>query len=327
MTQVASEESINQSTTQSTTAATAVAAVGTRAGRRHPALATVRARLAPWLAVAPFLILVAVGLVTPTVALAVGAFRRQNPDTLAAETTVDNLRVALSGGYRTALLGSLRLAAVCAVVGAVLGVAIAAAVVRSGSPTLRRVVLTASGVLANFGGVPLAFAFMATIGNAGVVTTLVSNWTGIKLGDAGFTLYSFLGLSVVYLYFLIPLMVVVVIPALDGMRPQWIQAAENLGASRWQYWRYVGGPVLAPPVLGGALLLFCGGLSAFATAAAMVGGTVPLVTLQIANVLSGNVLVGQEGVGAALALIMIGSVTVVMVVYWLVQRRTARWLR
>ncbi len=111
------------------------------------------------------------------------------------------------------------------------------------------------------------------------------------------------------------------------MKPQWTEAAANLGATRWQYWRHVGGPVLLSPVLGGTLLLFCGGLSAYATAAAMVGSTVPLVTLQIANVLSGNVLLGQEGVGAALALIMIVGVGLVMVVYWLIQRRTSRWLQ
>ena len=125
-----------------------------------------------------------------------------------------------------------------------------------------------------------------------------------------------------YLYFLIPLMVIVVAPALDGIRPQWREAAENLGASRWQYWRHVGGPVLAPPVLGGTLLLFCGALSAFATAQALVGSTIPLVTLQIANVLSGNVLIGQEGLGAALALYMVVVVGLVMAVYWWVQRRT-----
>jgi putative spermidine/putrescine transport system permease protein len=303
-----------------------VPAAGDTSRRQRP-LNSLRHRIGPWLSVLPFLLVVAIGLIAPTIALAFGAFRREDPDTLQSYTTMDNVSAALSGGYRTALLGSLRLAAVGAIIGSVAGVAIAAAVVRSGSPALRRVVLTASGVLANFGGVPLAFAFMATIGNAGVVTTLLADWFGFKLDAAGLTLYGFYGLLVVYLYFLIPLMVIVVAPALDGLRPQWNEAALNLGASRWQYWRHVGGPVLLPPVLGGALLLFCGGLSAFATAQAMVGSTVPLVTLQIANVLSGNVLLGQEGVGAALALIMIVSVGLVMVVYWLVQRRTARWLQ
>jgi putative spermidine/putrescine transport system permease protein len=287
-----------------------------------------RRQLGPALAVTPFFLVVALGLMLPTIALAVGAFRRRDPDTFVESSTLDNMRTALTGGYRTALLGSLRLAGLCAVLGAIFGVLLASAVVRSGSPLLRRLVLTASGVLANFGGVPLAFAFIATIGNAGAVTTLLADWFGFSLhDDGGFTLYSFTGLTLVYLYFLIPLMVIVVVPALDGIKPQWREAAANLGASRWQYWRQVGGPVLAPPVLGGALLLFCGSLSAFATAQAMVGSTVPLVTLQIANVLSGNVLIGQEGVGAALALDMIAVVILVMVVYWLIQRRTSRWLR
>ncbi len=274
----------------------------------------------------PFLVVVGIGLIAPVVALGFGALRREDPDTLRTYTTVDNLRDALSGGYRTALLGSLRLAAVGAIIGSVVGVALASAVVRSGSPALRRVVLTASGVFANFGGVPLAFAFIATIGNAGVVTTVLADWFGVDLLAAGLTLYSFSGLVLVYLYFLIPLMVIVVAPALDGMRPQWSEAAQSLGASRWQYWRHVGGPVLLAPVLGGALLLFCAAVSAFATAQAMVGSTVALVTLQIDNVLSGNVLLGQEGIGAALALIMIAGVGLVMLVYWLVQRRTTRWL-
>jgi putative spermidine/putrescine transport system permease protein len=291
-------------------------------------LSGLRRRLGPALAVTPFFLIVGLGLVLPTVALSIGAFQRTDPDTNATQSTLDNMAGALRGGYRTALLGSLRLAAICAVVGAVLGVLLAAAVVRSGSPLMRRLVLTASGVLANFGGVPLAFAFVASIGNAGVVTTFVADQLGFSLyDDAGFSLYTVTGLSIVYLYFLIPLMVIVVVPALDGIRPQWREAAQNLGASRWQYWRHVGGPVLMPPVLGGALLLFCGALSAFATAQALVGSTVPLVTLQIANILSGNVLVGQEGLGAALALYMVIAVGLVMAIYWWVQRRTARWLR
>src|SRR6185369_17069640 len=99
-------------------------------------------RLGPALAVTPFFVFVGLGLVLPTVALAISAFRRQNPDTFVQESTVDSMSTALTGGYRTALLGSLRLAAVCAVLGAVFGVLLAAAVVRSGSPLLRRLTLT-----------------------------------------------------------------------------------------------------------------------------------------------------------------------------------------
>ncbi|HWB37336.1 MAG TPA: ABC transporter permease subunit, partial [Rugosimonospora sp.] len=282
-----------------------------------------RGRLGGWLALAPFLFIVAVGLVAPTIAIAIGAFRQTDPFTDVTTTTTANVSAAVQGGYRTAMYGSLKLALVTAVLGAIVGVLLAYAIVTGGSSLLRRATLTASGVLANFGGVPLAFAFIATIGNAGLVTMWLHDFFG---DDATLHLYSFGGLAIVYLYFLVPLVVIVVTPALDGIRPQWSEAAANLGATRWQYWRMVGGPLLAPPVTAAALLLFCGALSAFATAQAMVGATVPLITLQIANVLSGNVGPGQEGIGDALALEMIVIVGVAMVVHHLVQRRTARWL-
>ena len=91
------------------------------------------------------------------------------------------------------------------------------------------------------------------------------------------------GLALVYLYFLIPLMVLTIIPALEALRPQWREASDNLGASGWQYWRHVGGPVLAPPVIGATMLLFASAFAAYATADALVGSSVPLVTLQIAE--------------------------------------------
>ncbi|WP_233491705.1 ABC transporter permease subunit [Blastococcus sp. TBT05-19] len=209
--------------------------------------------------------------------------------------------------------------------GTVLGLALAVAVVRAErGRLLRRLVLTASGVLANFGGIPLAFAFIATIGStAGVITGLL---TDLGLGLGGFSLYSMAGLALVYLYFLIPLMVLTITPALEALRPQWREASDNLGASAWQYWRHVGGPVLLPPVLGAMMLLFASAFAAYATAKALVGSSVPLVTLQIADALSSNVVVGSENLGTALALGMVVVVGLVMAFYAWVQRRTQRWL-
>jgi len=193
-------------------------------------------------------------------------------------------------------------------------------VVTSRVRALREAVLTASGVLANFGGVPLAFAFVATLGNAGVLTR------HLGLADKGWSLYSFWGLVIVYLYFLIPLMVLTITPALEGLRVQWREAAQNNGATAVQYWRHVALPVLLPSLLGGLVLLFGSAFAAYATAAAMVGSSVPLVTLQIADAISGNVLVGQENVALALSLDMVLVAGLVMAVYLPLQRRSARWL-
>ncbi|MFJ2719809.1 ABC transporter permease [Streptomyces sp. NPDC091412] len=286
-----------------------------------PAASVKRRRRAPgWLAVVPLLAFTALAFGLPALAMLNGAFTVQDPATGAESHTTDNLTTSLRGAYLTALLGSVKLSAVAAGLAALLGLPLAQAVVTSRSRVLREAVLTASGVLANFGGVPLAFAFVATLGNAGVLTR------HLGLTEKGWDLYSFWGLVIVYLYFLIPLMVLTITPALDGLRSQWREAARNNGATAVQYWRHVALPVLAPSLLGGLVLLFGSAFAAYATAAAMVGSSVPLVTLQIADALSGNVLVGQEHVALALSLDMVLVAGLVMAVYLPLQRRSARWL-
>ncbi|UBU11251.1 ABC transporter permease [Nonomuraea gerenzanensis] len=260
----------------------------------------------------PLLVFFALVFGVPALVLVAGAFTAQGRPSLA------NLTQSLQGGYLTAMIGSVRLSAVVAVLGAVIGTLLAYAVVASRSRLLREAVLTASGVLANFGGVPLAFFWIATLGNSGVVSGLV----GLPSGS----LYTFWGLVVVYLYFSIPLMVLVMAPALDGLRPQWREAAANNGATAWHYWRFVGLPVLAPAMLGGVVLLFGSSFSAYATANAMVGTVVPLVTLKIASALTGDVLIGYENIAMALSLDMVVVAGLVMAIYLPLQRRTSRWL-
>jgi len=279
-----------------------------------------RRRASGWLAVVPLLVFVAIAFGIPALAMLNGAFTVKDQATGATSYSAANLTDSLQGAYFTALVGSVKLSAVSAGIATVLGLPLAQAVVTSRFRALREAVLTASGVLANFGGVPLAFAFVATLGNSGVLTR------HLGLADLGWSLYSFWGLTITYLYFLIPLMVLVMSPALEGLKPQWAEAAENLGASRWHYWRYVAGPVLAPNFLGSVLLLFCSAFSAYATADALVGDSFPLIPTQISNVLSGNVLSGQENLGAALAFDMVLIVLPLTVVYQLLQRRTSKWL-
>ncbi|MFG2467852.1 ABC transporter permease [Streptomyces canus] len=279
-----------------------------------------RRRSLGWIAVVPLLAFVAVAFGLPAIAMLDGAFTAKDPATGATSYTVDNLTASLKGAYLTALLGSVKLSAVSAALATVFGLPLAQAVVSSRFRGLREAVLTASGVLANFGGVPLAFAFVATLGNAGVLTRQLG------LTDKGWDLYSFWGLVIVYLYFLIPLMVLTITPALDGLRTQWREAAQNNGATGVQYWRFVALPVLLPTLLGGFVLLFGSAFAAYATAAAMVGSSIPLVTLQIADAISGNVLVGQENVALALSLDMVLVAGLVMAVYLPLQRRSARWL-
>jgi putative spermidine/putrescine transport system permease protein len=284
------------------------------------ATATPQRRSVSRLAVAPLLVFVALSFGVPVLAMLNGSLTVKNPATGSTAYTAANFTASLKGAYLTALWGSIKLSAVSAVIATVLGLLLAQAVVTSRFRALREGVLTASGVLANFGGVPLAFAFVATLGNSGVLTR------HLGLAGAGWSLYSFWGLTITYLYFLIPLMVLTITSALDGLRSQWREAAQNNGATGAQYWRHVALPVLAPSLLGGFVLLFGSAFAAYATAAAIVGSSVPLVTLQIANAISGNVLVDQQNVALALSVDMIVVAGLVMAVYLPLQRRSTRWL-
>lgn len=276
----------------------------------------------PLLGLLPFALYTAVFLFVPTAAIAVGAFT--DPET--GGFTLGNLGVAFSGIYAQGFVTSIELSIVTAVVPGVLGLVVASAVQASGSSALRRVVSTASGTFANFGGVPLAFLFIATLGSTGLVVDWLKA-VGFDPYEHGFSLYTFTGIAIVYGFFQIPLMVLVITPALEGLRPAWREAADNLGASAWQYWRLVGGPVLLPSFLGSLLLLFGGAFSAYATTQALTSGSLAITPIQIGSFLNGNVLSGQENVGKALGLGMVAVIAVVMVIYALLQRRASRWLR
>ncbi|WP_405006656.1 ABC transporter permease subunit [Kitasatospora purpeofusca] len=301
------------------------AGASTTAARTTPAPTRRRGPLArlggAWLATLPLLLFFVIGFGLPTVAIVIGAFTTSSDaEAGAGQFTFDNLTASVQGAYLTAMLSSLKLSALTALLATLIGLPLAQAVVTSRRGWLRQAVLTASGVLANFGGLPLAFAFVATLGNAGEITRL------LHLTDHGWSLYTFTGLTIVYLYFLIPLMVLTITPALDGLRTQWREAAQNNRATTYQYWRHVALPILLPSLLGGFVLLFGSAFAAYATAAAMVGATVPLVSRSIADALSGNVLVGQGNLALALSLNMIVVAVLVMAVYLPLQRRSARWL-
>ncbi len=277
-----------------------------------------------WLGVVPFGVYIALGLAAPTIAIAIAAF--QNSSTGAA--TLSNISTALHGSYLLGLKTSILLSIASSVVPGIFGLLLAYAIYTAKrGKILRQVVITASGVFANFGGVPLALLFIATLSTTGIVTGWIKAVFGVDIWDHGFTLYNAFGVFIVYMYFQIPLMVLVILPALEGLRPAWREAAQNMGARTWQYWRYVGGPVLLPSFLGCLLLLFGSAFSAYATAEALTGGTVALTPIQIGALLNGNVVAGQQNLGYALGLIMVVIIAIVMVGYVVLQRRAARWLR
>lgn len=281
-----------------------------------------RAGLLGWLGVAPFFVFVGLFLFLPSVSLFVGAFQTQE-----GAFTLDNVRSLFESQFLSAYRTSILLSALTAVLGGILGGLLAYAALTGGTPRLVRPLLTTfSGVAANFAGVPLAFAFIATLGTTGIVTQVLNSALGLDLYGRGFSLFSFTGLALIYLYFQIPLMILVIAPAIDGLRTEWREAANNLGASPGQYWRYVGLPVLMPSILGAMILLFANAFAAYATPAALTSGQVSLAPVLIGQFFQGDVLADPHQ-GYALALGMVVVVGVSVALYSLLQRRAARWTR
>jgi putative spermidine/putrescine transport system permease protein len=278
-------------------------------------------RLAPWAGLLPFLVYLLIFLVTPTITVVVGAFQENGRFSLV------NIQALFDSTLLTVLWRSVVLSACSAVIGAIFGGFLAYLIVgRPATSLVRRTVTAAAGVLAQFGGLSLAFAFIATLGFSGVLTEAMRSTFDIDLYGNGW-LFQLPGLILVYTYFQIPLMVIVFLPALDGVRPQWREAAVNLGATTWQYWRRVAAPLLTPAFLGALLLLFANAFAAYATAAILVSQGQPITPLFIRAALTSEVVLGRQNLAFALAFEMVVVVSVVMTLYAVLLRRTSRWLR
>jgi putative spermidine/putrescine transport system permease protein len=257
----------------------------------------------------------------PAGALLIGAFRTQE-----GEFTTAFFKNIFKGTSLEAYEKSIEISLITATIGGLLGFLMAYAALSSNAPRFVRPVLTTfSGVAANFGGVPLAFAFISTLGTVGLATRGLDK-LGLNPYDHGFTLFGFWGLVVTYLYFQIPLMILVIAPAIDGLKAEWRESASNLGATSTQYWRHIGLPVLLPSILGSMVLLFGGSFAAYATAYALTSGHIGLVPLKIGELINGNVL-SDPHQAYALAFGMVIVISVAMVIYYLLDRRASRWRR
>jgi putative spermidine/putrescine transport system permease protein len=273
-----------------------------------------------WLGIVPFMVFALAFLIVPTLYLIVGAFF--NP---AGEFTFQNIVDLFSPSIMGAYWISIRVSVASALGGALIGFFLAWAVVLGGVPSwIRSSLLTFSGVASNFAGVPLAFAFLATLGRTGLVTIFMRDWLGFNLYSTGFNLLSFFGLTITYMFFQIPLMVLILTPALDGLKKEWREASEILGASTWQYWRMVVLPILWPSLMGATLLLFANAFGAIATAFALTGASLNIVPILLYAQIRGDVL-HNPNLGYALALGMIVITGISNILYIWLRSRAERW--
>ena len=273
-----------------------------------------------WLGLVPLLLFLTLFLLVPTLSV----FQRALTDN-DGRVAITAIRNAFRGQNFDAFVFSVRLSVQAALVAVIIGTLLAYAAATLRRPKwLRSLVTSFSGVAANLGGVPLAFAFIALIGRQGLLTKILEGAFGYKLYGGSFTIDSTWGLTTVYSYFNIPLMVLVTLPAIDGLKVAWREACANLGGTTWTYWRRVGLPVLAPSLLGGFLLLFANSFSAYATAAAISSKSL-IMPLRIGFYLRGDVSANEDQLGFALAAAMILIMTVCMGLYWMLRKRAEKW--
>jgi putative spermidine/putrescine transport system permease protein len=286
----------------------------TRSGSRAVSLA--------WLGAVPFFAYAALFLLVPTGDVLVGAFRGSS-----GGWTLHNVDLLRQSQFVHAYENTVKLGVFTGLVGGIFGALVCYFTLHPAAPKAVRPVVTAfAAVSSQFGGVPLAFFFIATVGTVGVVTKFLHDAIGLDLYAHGFTIFGFWGIFLAYIYFQIPLMMLVIAPAIDGLKPEWREAAASLGASGRTYWFKVGIPVLAPSLLGAMLLLFGNAVAAQATAYSLTGGSYPLVTNDITNVLNGNVLEDPHA-GQALALGLLLIILLALLLYLALQRRAARWMK
>ncbi len=261
-------------------------------------------------------------LFVPAASVMVGSFQDVH-----GRASFSNIRTLFHHPYIDAYENSIRISLVTAALGCVLGLLVAYAAIRDGTPRwIRSALTTFSGVAANFGGIPLAFAWIATLGPLGVVTTWARNsgWQ-FNYQWPHFQINSEHGIELAYMYFQLPLMILVIAPAIDGLKREWREAASNLGARGWQFWRLVGIPVLLPSFLGAFILLFGNAFAAYATAYSLDQGT-NIVPVLIGDYYTGNVL-DNPHLAQALAFGMFVILVVMMAIYIPLQRRSQRWAK
>ncbi len=277
--------------------------------------------LTSWLGLLPFLLFCLLFEILPAIIIIQGSFT--NNDTGAP--SLDNYKHMFSQASNLhAFQTSISLSLVTALLGGLIGGFAAYGVYTLRTGALRNFLVGFSSIAANFAGVPLAFAYVATLGVTGYITVLIYTLFHVNIYDLGFSLYTFWGLVIVYTYFQLPLMILLTLPALSALRPEWREAATNLGASNFTFWRRVGLPILLPSLIAATMLLFANSFGAFATAYALAQGGINIVPILINFVVNGNVII-DYGLGNALAVGMIIILLIAVSLYTVMLRRINTW--
>ncbi len=272
-----------------------------------------------WLGFVPFLLFCLAFEIIPIIFLLRGSFIEKTTHLFTLQHYVDLQRPIFVNSF----VNSIKLSGLTAIIGVVLGTFIGYAIYRWPSERVREILITLSDVTTNFAGVPLAFAFVVILGMNGVITQFLLRYFQYHLYPK-FSIYSFSGLILAYVYFQLPLMVLLILPAFAGIKKEWQESAQSLGADTFRFWWRIGIPVLMPSLIAGLTLLFANAFGAYATAYTLVESKLSLVTLQIGYMIAGEVRQDQ-GVGMAMAIVSLIIMGLSIGIYQAATLRARRW--
>ena len=259
------------------------------------------------LALVPFLIVAMLYEIVPLITVIVKSFQ---PDGGTGYTLENYQSVFSKLLYQKAIINSIKISLTSAVAGIIIAF-LGARAAHQHQGKLNHVFMTVLNMVSNFAGIPLAFAYMILLGNAGLVVNI-----GKELGInalSTYNLYTMNGMSLIYIYFQIPLSTLLLIPAFDGVQKQWKEACTLLGGTPGIFWRKVGIPVLMPSILGTFSVLFANALAAYATIYALMMDNIALLPVQIAGCFTGEVKI-RAGLGGALSVVMMAIMVIMILI-------------
>ena len=259
------------------------------------------------LALVPFLIVAMLYEIVPLITVIVKSFQ---PDGGTGFTLENYQSVFSKLLYQKAIINSIKISLTSAVAGIIIAF-LGARAAHQHQGKLNHVFMAVLNMVSNFAGIPLAFAYMILLGNAGLVVNI-----GKELGISAlstYNLYTMNGMSLIYIYFQIPLSTLLLIPAFDGVQKQWKEACTLLGGTQGTFWRKVGIPVLMPSILGTFSVLFANALAAYATIYALMMDNIALLPVQIAGCFTGEVKI-RAGLGGALSVVMMAIMVIMILI-------------
>jgi putative spermidine/putrescine transport system permease protein len=278
-------------------------------------------RFSDWLGFLPFLLFCLAFEILPIIFLMRGSFIQKTTHQFTLQHYLDLQRPL----YVNSFVNSIKISGLTAIVSVILGTFIGYAIYRWPSQRVRDALISLSDVTTNFAGAPLAFAFVVILGLNGVITQFLLQYFDYNL-YSNFSIYSFSGLSLAYVYFQLPLMILLILPAFAGIKKEWQESAQSLGAGTFQFWWRIGIPILLPSLFAGLTLLFANAFGAYATAYTLVESKLSLVTLQIGYMIAGEVRQDQ-GIGMAMAIISLVIMGLSIAIYQVTTLRARRWLK